>query len=73
MEITNISGSIKIGDHVWLGKGVSVLKNTFIGSDAVVGMKSVVTENIPSSSLAVGNPAKVVRHGITWNRQHLNL
>ena len=52
---------IIIGDNVWLGYGVTVLAGVQIGSNSVIGAKSVVTKNIPEGSVAVGVPAKVVR------------
>ncbi|MEL6495022.1 MAG: acyltransferase [Cyanobacteria bacterium J06623_7] len=50
-----------IGDRVWLGANVTVLKGVQIGHDAVIGAGSVVTKNIPEQAIAVGIPAKVVR------------
>src|SRR5215217_2037629 len=52
---------ITIGDNVWLGGGVIVLPGVTIGADTVVGAGSVVTRDLPSGVLAVGNPARVVR------------
>jgi maltose O-acetyltransferase len=53
---------IAIGDNVWLGGGVIVLPGVTIGADTVVGAGSVVTRDLPSGVLAVGNPARVIRH-----------
>lgn len=50
-----------IGDRVWLGANVTVLKGVTIGNDAVVGAGSVVTKDIPSGAIAVGVPAKVIK------------
>lgn len=52
---------IVIEDNVWLGGGVTVLPGVTIGHDSVVGAGSVVTKDIPPRSLAVGNPARVIR------------
>lgn len=54
-------GGIFIGDHSWLGVGVTVLNNVRIGKGAVIGAGSVVTRDIPEGAIAVGNPARVVR------------
>jgi len=54
-------GSIHIGDHVWIGSDVTVLKGVTIGEGAVIGVGAMVTRDIPPFSLAVGNPARVVR------------
>ncbi|UVJ39590.1 sugar O-acetyltransferase [Arthrobacter sp. CJ23] len=52
---------ITIGDNVWLGGGAIVLPGVTIGSNSVIGAGSVVTKDIPANSLAVGNPARVIR------------
>lgn len=52
---------ISIGDNVWLGGGVIVLPGITIGENAVVGAGSVVTRPLPSSVVAAGNPAGIVR------------
>ena len=52
---------ITIGDNVWLGGGVIVCPGVTIGDNCVIGAGSVVTKDIPASSLAVGNPARVLR------------
>ncbi len=52
---------VRIGDRVWLGANVIVLRGVTIGDDVVVGAGSVVTHDLPSGVLAVGSPARVVR------------
>lgn len=52
---------VTIGDNVWLAARVVVLPGVTIGDDAVVGIGSIVTSDIPARTLAVGSPAKVVR------------
>lgn len=52
---------IVIGDNVWLGGGVTVCPGVTIGDDTVVGAGAVVTRDLPSRVVAVGNPARVVR------------
>jgi len=63
----NPPASIRLGDHVWIGKNVRVLKGVTIGNNSVVGMCSVVTRDIPDNCIAVGIPAKVLRTGMTWS------
>lgn len=48
-------GDIKIGNNVWLGAGVIVLRNTYIGENCVIGAGTVVKGNIPDNSMVVGN------------------
>lgn len=52
---------ITVGDNVWIGAGVSVLPGVSIGDNCVIGAGSVVVKDIPSNSVAVGNPCKVVK------------
>lgn len=56
------SGSrVDIGDDVWLGAKVTVLPGVKIGKGAVIGANSVVTDDIPPYSVAVGVPARVIK------------
>jgi acetyltransferase-like isoleucine patch superfamily enzyme len=52
---------IRIGDGSWLGHHVVVLPGVTIGKHVTVGAGSVVTDDLPDYSVAVGVPAKVVR------------
>ena len=52
---------VRIGDRAWLGTGVLVMPGATIGRHVVVGGGSVVTGDLPDYSVAVGNPARVVR------------
>ncbi len=53
---------ITIGNNVWIGAGVSVLPGVTIGDNVVIGAGSVVTKNIPSNVVAVGNPCRIIKH-----------
>lgn len=55
------SRPITIEDNVWLGARVIVLGGVTVGADSCVGAGSVVIEDIPPRSLAVGVPARVIR------------
>ena len=48
-------------DNVWLGGGVIVCPGVRIGRNSVIGAGSLVTRDIPPNSVAVGNPARVVK------------
>lgn len=52
---------IHIGNRVWIGAGAIVLPGVTIGDNSVIGAGSVVTKDIPSGVVAVGNPCKVLR------------
>lgn len=53
--------SVVIGDNVWIGGGVKIMPGVSIGDNTVIGAGSVVTKNIPSGVIAVGNPCKVMK------------
>lgn len=52
---------ITIGNNVWIGAGVHVMPGVTIGDNVVIGGGSVVIKDIPSNSVAVGNPCRVIR------------
>ncbi len=54
--------AITIGDDVWVGGGSIILPGVTIGSNCVIGAGSVVTKDIPDNSMAVGNPARVIKN-----------
>lgn len=56
-----VEAPIIVGDNVWIGYGVTVLAGVRIGSNSVIGAKSVVTRDIPENSVAAGVPARVIR------------
>jgi acetyltransferase-like isoleucine patch superfamily enzyme len=68
-EIINHDKAVHIGNHVWLGAKVLVLKGSQIDDNSVVGIASIVTKHIPANSLAVGAPAKVLKENINWSRE----
>lgn len=52
---------ITIGNNVWIGSSAIVLPGVSIGDNSIIGAGSVVTRSVPTDSLAIGSPAKVVR------------
>jgi acetyltransferase-like isoleucine patch superfamily enzyme len=59
---------IRIGDDVWIGARATILKGVEIGAGAIVAAGSVVTRSIPPRSLAGGNPARILREDVIWQR-----
>jgi acetyltransferase-like isoleucine patch superfamily enzyme len=55
------SGTVRIEDDAWIGAGVIILPNVTIGKMSVIGAGSVVTRDVPALSVAVGNPARIIR------------
>jgi len=61
---------VRIGDASWLGHGAIVVGGVTIGRHVVVGAGAVVTGDLPDYSVAVGNPARVIRRYVDgeWTR-----
>ncbi len=67
----NNPADVIIGKHVWIAPNSKVFKGVTIEDGSIIGSNSLVTRNIPSSCLAVGSPAKVVKQDIKWTRDAL--
>lgn len=52
---------VVIEDNAWLGMNVTVMKGVTVGAGSVIGAGSIVTRSIPPRSVAVGQPARVIR------------
>ncbi len=52
---------IKVGNNVWFGGNVVVMPGVTIGDNVVIGAGSVVVKDVPSNTVAVGNPCRVLR------------
>ena len=51
---------VSIGHNVWIGGSVTILPGVTIGDNVTIGAGSVVVSDIPSNTIAVGNPCKVI-------------
>lgn len=51
-----------IGNNVWIGGGVTILPGVTIGDNVTIGAGAVVVNDIPSDTIAAGNPCKVIKH-----------
>ena len=54
-------GDVIIEDGCWLGVGVCILPGVKIGKNSVIGANSIVTRDVPEYSIAVGNPAQIIK------------
>ena len=61
---------VHIGRNCWLGAGVIVMPGVSIGDNTVIGAGSVVTRDIPSGVVAVGNPCRVMRQVGQHDREY---
>ncbi len=57
----NVFGKIKIGSNVFIGSHSIIMPGVIIGDNVVIGAGSVVTKDIPSNSVAVGVPARIIK------------
>jgi maltose O-acetyltransferase len=60
-EDFRFSKPVSIGDNVWIGMNSCILPGVSIGDNSIVGSGSVVTKNIPSNEIWVGNPARFIK------------
>ena len=57
---------VSIGSNVWIGGSVTILPGVTIGDNVTIGAGSVVVSDIPSNTVAVGNPCKVIKKIVVW-------
>lgn len=57
-----------IGDNVWIGTRVTILNGVKIGNGSIVAAGAVVTKDVPENCVVAGNPAKVIRSDVNWEK-----
>lgn len=55
-------GDVVIGNDVWIGRGAVIMSGVTIGDGAVIGAYALVAKDVPPYGIAVGNPARTIRH-----------
>ena len=65
-ERTNFDRDIFIGEHVWIGRMVSILKGSNIGDGSVIGSMSLVSGTVSKKVMAAGIPAKTIKENLSW-------
>ena len=69
----NKSSNIIIRDHVWIAEGARILKGTVVNKGSVIGMYSFLShKTIPNNCVAVGNPIRIVKKNIAWEKNFVN-
>ena len=64
----NPAKEVKIGNHVWLGSDVKVLKGPVIDDGAIIGTGTLVSGLVDANSIYAGIPAKKVKEHVNWRR-----
>lgn len=68
----NRSRPIHIGDRVWIGSGATILKGTQVQADSIIATMAVVSKSFDKTNIIIaGNPAKIVKENILWDRTYL--
>lgn len=67
----NQSRPIVVGNHVWIGKHAKIMKGVVIGDNSIIGMCTVVTKDIPSGTLNVGIPSRIIKEKVNWDRSFI--
>lgn len=65
-------GIVTIGNYVFIGRGTTILCNTRIGDNVIIGAGSVVSGDIPSGCVYAGNPARFIKTTDEFSQQHKN-
>lgn len=69
-NVINIPRGVHIGNHCWLGANVGITKNAYVSDGSVIGACSVVGGTFKDSNVILaGNPARIVRRDIRWDRR----
>lgn len=67
----NFAKDILIDDHVWVAAHTVILKGVNIGKNSVIASGAIVTKSCQPGSIMAGNPAGVIKTGITWDRTRI--
>ena len=62
LDMVEFAKPVSIGSNVWIGGGAIICPGVSIGDNVTIGAGSVVVKDIPTNTIAVGNPAKVIKH-----------
>jgi acetyltransferase-like isoleucine patch superfamily enzyme len=68
-ERLNFAGDVVICRHVWIAPHTVVLKGVTIGENSIIATGAVVTKSCEPGVIMGGNPAKVIKSGVSWKRE----
>ena len=60
MEKSLVHRGVSIGDNVFIGMQLTILKGVHIGNNVIIGANSLVNKDVPDNCVAAGNPCKVI-------------
>lgn len=67
------SCNLRVGNHVWCGNGVTIMSECDIGRNCMIGANSFIrNKKFANNCMIAGNPARIIRRDITWNRSQVN-
>lgn len=69
-EIINKEKPVIIGNDVWVGSRVIILKGIEINDGAIIGMGTIVSRNIKAKTISVGIPNKVIKENVSWTNEY---
>lgn len=68
----NPAADVYLGNHVWVGQRVIILKGSHIGDESILGTGAVVTgKKFKNNVIIAGNPARVIKENVTWHHELL--
>ena len=68
----NPAKNVKIGNHVWVGAYVSILKGVILADNNIIGTRSLVNKSFLSeNTLIAGIPARIVKVNVNWLREKI--
>ncbi len=67
----NYAQNISIGNHCWIGEGAKILKGVILDENVIVATGAIVTSGFPNNVLIGGNPAKILKENVTWNKNRI--
>lgn len=68
----NEGQDIIIGEHVWFGIKCTILSNSEVGNGSIIGANSLVNKKFPNNCIVAGNPARLIRKDVAWDREESN-
>lgn len=73
-NVTNFGKYVIIGNHVWVGYGSTICKNTKIADGCIIAAGAVVSGTFDKPNCVIaGNPACVVKENVNWDRRPINV